>query len=235
MAKVTLYRAQLARKSAIAKLANELLEKSWPRSQMMLIVALTGAVGGLASFILLKVGVLSMALRYPLAVAIAYVFFLFLIWLWLRTNAQDYSGFPDVAGGTPSSGGSGTGRADIPGEHVSPAFESGGGGDFAGGGAQASFDAPIDLVSDTGGATGSWGEGLGSVAEAEDLAIPVVAIVLAVGLALASFHVVYIAPTLFAEILVDGVLSYAFYRHIGAESRDSWISISIRKTVLSFA
>ncbi|TCO96867.1 hypothetical protein EV684_1284 [Rubrivivax gelatinosus] len=46
---------------------------------MALLVALTGGFGLLASFTLLRLGLDSMALRYPLALAFAYLFFLFLI------------------------------------------------------------------------------------------------------------------------------------------------------------
>ena len=62
----------------------DLRSKSFPRLQMLLLVALTGAFGLLASFSMLRLGLDSMALRYPLALAAAYGFFLVLIWLWLR-------------------------------------------------------------------------------------------------------------------------------------------------------
>ena len=101
------------------------MRDSFPRLQMMLLVALTGGFGLLASFTLLHLGVSSMALRYPLALAFAYAFFLFLIWLWLRTNAQDYLDASDLTDllpeATPSLG----------------QMRSGGGGDFGGGGASA--------------------------------------------------------------------------------------------------
>jgi len=57
---------------------------------MTLIVALTGGFGLLASFVMLKAGLESMAIRYPLALSVAYLFFLVLIWLWLRTKAEVY-------------------------------------------------------------------------------------------------------------------------------------------------
>ena len=55
---------------------------------MTLLVVLTGGAGLLASFVLLHLGVDSMAVRYPLAVTIAYAVFLLLLWLWLRTKAE---------------------------------------------------------------------------------------------------------------------------------------------------
>jgi hypothetical protein len=50
--------------------------------------------------------------------------------------------------------------------------------------------------------------GGGGAFDADELAIPLIALVLAIGLALASLYVVYMAPVLFAERLFDGVLSY---------------------------
>ena len=66
---------------AIQRVKDRLARDSFPRIQMVLLVALTGGFGLLASFTMLQFGVDSMALRYPLALAFAYVFFLFLIWL----------------------------------------------------------------------------------------------------------------------------------------------------------
>lgn len=55
-----------------------------PRLAMALIAALTAAGGLLASYGLLRAGLGSMALRYPLAVGIAYLVFLGLLWCWLH-------------------------------------------------------------------------------------------------------------------------------------------------------
>ena len=71
----------------IPQARRKLETESYPRLQMSLITALTGAFGLLSSFLLLRQGVESMAIRYPIAVLLAYV--MFLIWLWLRTNRED--------------------------------------------------------------------------------------------------------------------------------------------------
>jgi hypothetical protein len=62
-----------------------------------------------------------------------------------------------------------------------------------------------------------------------------VVILLAIGLAVASLYVVYIAPVLFAEVLVDGALSYALFKRLRAEDRPMWISSAVRHTWLPFA
>ena len=70
--------------------------------------------------------------------------------------------------------------------------------------------------------------------DADEFAIPLMAIVLAFGLALASFYVIYIAPTLLAEVLVDGTLSFALYRYIRGDDPAHWLVTAIRRSFLPF-
>jgi hypothetical protein len=204
----------------IRRVASKLRGEAFPRLQMLLLVALTGGFGLLSSFGLLQAGLDSMAIRYPVALALSYGFFLFLLWLWLRTNAADYIDVPDPSGLSRSGS-----AADGPAE-----FVGGGGGDFAGGGASASIEAPpLELGKGFGG-LGT----LGTVGDADELAIPLVVIVLAAGLAIASFYVVYIAPVLFAELLVDGALSYALFRHLRSKDRPYWVTSALRHTLVPF-
>jgi len=72
------------------------------------------------------------------------------------------------------------------------------------------------------------------VGDADELAIPLLVIVFAAGLALASLYVVYVAPMLFAELLVDGALSYALYRRIKATDSPHWVESAVRRTALPF-
>jgi FtsH-binding integral membrane protein len=216
---------EAVRSLVIARVKHRLQRHSWPRVHMALIVALTGGFGLLASFVALQLGLDSMALRYPLALATAYLFFLFLVWLWLRSNAEDYSDVPDLS-------------ADLPAREptgCAPEFKSGGGGDFGGGGASGSFDAPAGGVEEAGTASvESAGDAAGALAQADELAIPLIAVALAVGLALASLYVVYIAPVLFAEVLVDGALSYALFRHLRGQDPQHWLASTFRRTALPF-
>lgn len=211
---------------AIQRLKERLAAQSFPRVQMTLIVALTGGFGLLASFSLLHLGVDAMAIRYPLALLCAYGFFLLLIWFWLRQNASDYADVPDLSC---IPGGDGGGMCQAP-------LESGGGGDFGGGGASGTYDASASVMDNTvSSPLKSVGDSVASVAESDELAIPLIVIALALGLALASLYVVYIAPVLFAEVLVDGVLSYALFRHLRRENSPHWLSSAFRRTWLPFA
>lgn len=219
-------RIRLTRSGAIVQLRQQLERDSFPRLQMGLLVALTGGSGLLASFLLLHAGVSSMALRYPLALLAAYGAFLFLLWLWLRTSVDDYVQLPDL-------GDLGDGVSLARG--AVPDLVTAGGGDFGGAGAQASFEA----VGDGGGSVLSSvgdtvGEAAGSALDADELVIPLLVLLLALGLALASLYVVYIAPALFAELLFDGVLSFTLYRHLRRKDASHWLGTAVRRTLLPF-
>lgn len=216
----------LTRSLAVLNYKRQLERDSFPRLQMGLIVAVTGGAGLLVSFLLLQSGMGSMAIRYPFALAVAYLVFLLLLWAWLRAKEDDFTDIPDLSNAMPNLSGSG---------HSAP-FQSGGGGDFGGGGASGSFDGSalqsFAGVDDDAGT--SIGESLGSVGDADELAIPILAIVFVAGMAVASLYVVYLAPTLFAELLVDGVLSYTLYRHLHKVETHFWLSTAFKRTVFPF-
>ena len=216
----------LTRSLAVLNYKRQLERDSFPRLQMGFIVALTGGVGLLVSFLLLQSGMGSMAVRYPFALAVSYVVFLLLLWAWLRAKEDDFTDIPDLANAMPNLNGSG---------HSVP-FQSGGGGDFGGGGASGSFDGATSqsFAGVDNDMSSSIGEVLGSAGDADELAIPIMAIVFALGMAVASLYVVYLAPTLFAELLVDGVLSYTLYRHLHKVETHFWLSTAFKRTVLPF-
>jgi len=206
------------RSLAVMRMRQKLEAKSYPRLQMSLITGLTGAFGLLSSFLLLHLGgVESMTLRYPLALACAYGMFLALIGLWLRTQAQDYLDLPDLSGGSSS--------------HT---CQSGTGTPTHSGGASGAFDGSSAGMSEPVGADFSLGDSVGSVADADELAIVLMAVVLALGLAFASLYVIYIAPAFLAEVMVDGAFSYALYRYVRGDDPAHWLATAVRRTVVPF-
>ncbi len=62
-----------------------------PRSHMLLIVSATGAFGFLFSFLMFKMGISAMWLRYPLAAGLSYLVFLGLLRLWLGYQMSQVS------------------------------------------------------------------------------------------------------------------------------------------------
>lgn len=81
--------------------------------------------------------------------------------------------------------------------------------------------------------------GLGDVVEAasgaDEFAIPLLVLIVVAALVLASGWIVYSAPLLFAELLVDGVLAASLYRRLkGLEARH-WLETAVRRTAWPFA
>ncbi len=144
-----------------------------------------------------------MWLRYPIAISIAYCVFLLLLalWLWLQRRSLDID--PSVLDFIPS-GPTGHGES----------FQFGGGGDFGGGGAGGSWEASASSSSSGVSSGGSASHAGGLDLELEEGWLIVVAIVALLGGLIASFYIIYIAPALLAEILVDGALVAGLYRRV---------------------
>jgi hypothetical protein len=221
-------RVRLSRLHEIQKIRGNLERDGLPRLQMTLLVMITGIAGFIASYVFLRMGLAEMWLRYLAVFGIAYLVFLFLLWLWLRTRADDYVDIPDFPNAMPS--GSGSSGASCRGGD----FGGGQGGDFGGGGASSSFDAPPDDVSVVGDAGDVVGEAVGAAAQAEEFAIPLIVLIFMVTLLLSTLLMIYSAPTLFAELMLDGMLSASLYHRLrGLETRH-WLETAIRRTAWPF-
>jgi hypothetical protein len=106
---------------------------------------------------------------------------------------------------------------------------TGGGGQFGGGGASASFDAPDVPLGE------SLGDAATSSAGALDLdlddAVVIVAVIAAVAAAFAaSIWIVISAPALFAEVLFDAALSAGLYHRLRRLDGRPWWESAIRRT-----
>ncbi len=190
------------------------------RALMAAVMAVTAAAGFLASFTLLRAGVHDMAIRYPVAVAFAYLTFLFQVWVWVswqrrrRPQRRPDVDLPDRFD-----------VGDIGG--LQPHLEVGG-GSSGGAGATAHFEtAPQSGAS----LTGSSGPGL-ELPEADELAVVLLALALALSAVVATGYLVWTAPTLFADALVDGVLAAGIYRRLRRSPDPSWVPGTLRKTWL---
>lgn len=234
--------ARFHRGTEIRRLMGRLQADGSPRLQMSLLVALTGLAGLSASFLMLHAGIDAMAVRYPLATIAAYGVFLCLLWLWLRTRADDWVDasldLPDF-----SAGGDG-GAGSLPVEGMAPPEPIPGGGEFGGGGASSSFQLDDSLPSPAlpelgGDAAGKLGDVVGeAVGGADEGAVPLALILLVAALValllLAALYVVYLAPALFAELLVDGALSASLYRRMRGLQTRHWLESALRRTALPF-
>lgn len=213
----------------------QLERNGFPRVQMLLLVMLTGAAGFLASFLMLHAGMQQMWLRYLVAVCIAYLVFLLLLWQWLRTSAEDYADISNLAPDLPDASCKGSTHGAPSACNADSIPFKGKGGEADGGGASGWFDTPQhgSLIPEN--THDAVGEALGAASEAEELAIPLVVLVLVGAALFSSLLVVYSAPLLFAELLVDGVLAASLYKRLRRIERRHWLETAVRRTLLPFA
>jgi hypothetical protein len=225
-----------SRERLIEKAKQRLLRHGLPRLEMSILLALTGASGFLVSFLLLKAGVDSMALRYPVAVMVAYGVFLLLLRVWLaiqRDGWRDVVDVPDadmvelaLDGVTSVGRGAGGGF-------------SGGGGSFGGAGSTTNFQAPAPLASSpppapmavkSGGSKG-FGIDLDFDLDEGGFLVLLAILILAVAVMGAAVYVLWTAPVLLAEVLVDGLIMTGLYRRLRkTEEPAHWLLGAVRRT-----
>jgi hypothetical protein len=82
------------RDRARVALVNYFEKRSSPRQSLVLLILITGLVGFLASVTMLRVGITSMALRYPIAVLVAWCAMLGLIRMWVELEKRRFD--PDA-------------------------------------------------------------------------------------------------------------------------------------------
>ncbi|HWS98752.1 MAG TPA: hypothetical protein VN256_00675 [Pyrinomonadaceae bacterium] len=220
------------RERIIRMVKGRLLRRGRPRLLVSLILALTGLAGFLVSYALLHSGMTRMWLRYPLAILFAYCVFLLLLRFWLflqRPPKVEIEDFEDVDTNSPFAGDNyfepRAGRSDL--HSFVREGDAGAGGSWG-------QQAPVSSSSSSaaaGGGSGSSGGGWGSLDLDEGFFI-VAAIAVIAGALLAVFYVVYVAPALLAEILVDGVLVAGLYRELKGVEQRHWLRSAVRKTLL---
>ena len=207
---------------------------SMPRIQISIMLALTAFAAFITSAILLRLDVTSMAIRYPIAVIVGYCVFLVLlrVWIWLQSDEP----VGDIAI-------DGVGDIVIPNVNIvdSPGQPQvfGGGGDFVGAGAGSGWSegdapaaAPVGLMS---GSSSSGGSSVGSGGIDVDLDDGIALLVVLVVLVLvfsALIYVVWIAPILFAELIIDAAVVGSLYRPIRNIERRHWLMTALRKTAI---
>lgn len=196
----------------------------YPRLQMFIVLSLTGLVGFLTSLTLLHFGLNLLWLRYPLAILAAYAAFLMFLYVWvsLHRNRGDLDLVSNVD--VPLDAGVGTNGSGADADVFS------GAGSFGGGGAGGAWDASAATPSAFSG--GSPFDGLGVDLDLEELGLVLLGLALLIGGIVASLYVVYIAPVLFAEILVDALLVGGLYTKVKKIDRRHWLETALKKTWL---
>jgi len=212
--------AALRRKQLVERLSKELSSRAYPRLAMLTFVAVAGTAGFVASAAMLAYGMTTPAARYPIAVVAGYLAFLGMIRLWLAFRRREVSGDLDLS------------ALDlVPIDSPAP-FSFGGGGGFSGGGSSAAF--PADAGAAAVEAKSSLLEGgLSAAAEADEGAIVLIPIVVGAAILvslLASGAVLYNAPVLLADVLLDSAIATVAYRRLRQHQTMHWTGGVVRRT-----
>jgi hypothetical protein len=211
----------------------DLRRRRWLRWHAFLLASICLGAGWAVSAGLMTAGVDSLALRWSMALGIAYLIYIGLLGAWCHwLVSRDEASDPGIDPGV-----------DLPLSSADPGptgahFASGGGGDFAGGGAGASFDVAPDA---TGGAVEAAGHVVGIAASADEGAIVLVPLALAIGVALligsalgfAVFGLFGVEVML--GVAVEIVLASAGGAIAYKAGREGWLEHAVRRTVAPFA
>lgn len=222
---------------------------SMPRVQISVLLLITAFAAFACSAIMLRLGMTSMAWRYPIAVLVGYIVFLILLRLWLWWQSEEsvigsggdvgnvgVDGDLIVAAGDLSIPDIGSGSGDT--------FSLGGGGDFGGGGAGGSWSdadvkAPIPVAFSSSASPTSFSAGSSSSSGLPDidvdldegLALIVVVVVLLLVFS-ALIYVIWIAPVLLAELVIDAAVVGSLYRPVKNIERTHWLRTALRRTAI---
>jgi hypothetical protein len=107
----------------------------------------------------------------------------------------------------------------------------GGGGDFGGGGSSGSWGSSASSAPAPS-SGGSFLNGSGFDLDLQEGFLIVLALLALFGGLLASLYVVYIAPGLLAEILIDGALIAGLYKRVKQLEQRNWLRTAVRRTLL---
>lgn len=218
------------REALITRAHERLMRASSLRLQLAAILTLAAIAAFLISAVSLRLGLGSMAIRYPLAAVCGYLTFLALIrawiaWIrsvdWARADSRDarrdpvsHVDLPDLSDVARSSS-------------QAPASSAFGGGRSGGAGSGATWaDGSSGLRS---GGRSAW---TGPSIDVDfDEAWPIViALLCAVGGLALVFYAVYAAPPLLAEVALDAAIISTLYRRMRRQDASHWGVTVLRRT-----
>lgn len=193
------------RERALRALRIYFATRRWPRTAVSVILLLTGGIGFLASYMLLRSGMDKMWARYPLATLIGWIVFVGLMRVWAeierRCLPHDLSA-EEIA------------RGEDPGETLPP------GRDIS----EATLRDLLDVSSNI----DTWG------LDAEEGCVVSLVGALVFTLLIATFACLLLiianAPVLLAEVFLDTVLVAALYKRIRAPEQRWWFTGIVRRT-----
>jgi hypothetical protein len=206
------------RERQIGRMKKLLLSRGHPYLLMVVFLALMGLSGFLASVLMHACGLNSMGARYPLAVGIAYLVFLACLGIWLSALRKSRGSPPTY---------------NQPKSSYEPYYDSYYYDPYPW------FTFPrIGLGSKSGASSASTKSGSSSggleLVDGDGLVLVVVILIIVAALAAlaASVYLIFMAPILMAEMLVDGVLLAGMARRMRAPKAPHWSIGAIQRTWL---
>lgn len=203
----------------------DLQRHHWLRLHVFMIALLTLGSLWLASALFMHAGIESLGLRYALALPVAYGLYLLLLRLWAHWLARH--------GG--SSGGGDGGNLDLPDFR---GFDSGGEGDFGGGGASGSWTPDGDTAKGLADAADGVGSALGTLDEGAVVAVPLV-VLLGLAALLAGLLGTGVFMVFGVEVLVAVTVEVALASMAGSLAykgfAEGWLGSALRRTLRGFA
>lgn len=222
----------------VSRLSTALARHGYPRLTMLMIVTGAGVTAFLSSMLMLAAGLRYMPARYAIASLLGYAVFVWFVQSWLKANgrrkaeqeivsntvdAVDVLNVTDLPGAVFRGAGRPTGNAPT------NMFQ---GGHSGGGGATAAFSggpAPVPVMVVPPSPSSATG-GLEWAADLDDDGLKLLPLfaVAAIGVGVfAAGSVVWSAPQLLAEILVDGAIAGQAYRRL---RKGTWTGGVLRRT-----
>jgi len=246
-----------------ARFCGTLTHRYFIRVHMGVLLALVLLSGALASRLLLGAGIVSMGVRYPLAVLISYLVFFGLVRLWVayicavgglglaasksrRDGADgdllDGAGWGGGSGGGSSSGGGSGGRWLGGGGGSGGGGSSGGFGDAEVAGARPAMPLPLQSDGPSGGSGGghgffsrvSGGSGGGGGGDGDGLLLLILFALLVVAIFGAGAYLVYQAPAILSEAAFQAVLAGGLIRTARGAHDPGWAGSVFKATVIPF-
>lgn len=223
------------REESVFRMTAQLKQAFWPRMTMLMVVSIAAAAGFLSSVVMLWLGLRYMPVRYALAGLAGYGVFIFLMNQWLGRHlrsslidtAADVDNALDVSGAILRSGSRTVERA------AEGLFR---GGRSGGAGASASFDdvaaassaPPMPLLGSS--TSGGGSKGFSVDLDDGDGLLPLLALIAIVAGIAACASVIWQAPQMLAELLVDGAIAGTAYRAL--RPLGEWTPQVMRRTIV---
>ncbi len=176
-------------------------KRSFPRQRLALLILITGLVGFLASAATLRLGVTSMAIRYPVAVLVGWSVLLGLIRVWVELEKRRFD--PEAEEFRVAL------QEDVPSEPAERVrlLQN-----------RHSWLDWLDVPD------------FGSLLDADEGCLPVVLVMGVFGLVVVLVLAIVGAPALLAEVFLDVFIATVLYRRLKRAVKGNWLATAIRGT-----